>query len=262
MSRKSAFSLIELLVVIGIIGVLIGLVMPVLQQSRQRAQATVCASNLRQLAQATAIYAQDDPHGRYPISSFPVLPQQLLVMDPNNSWVYTMKSYVDTHALAVCPSDASVHWQIEKPYLPGRLREVSYGVNVLVTHECDIFPLWEPSPPFPGNTNKIEQPSRVIGYGEIHETNIGAVGDMITPANWGGYTTSIIPGQPRSPANMDSQFRYHVASTRHNNKPQWSYLDGHVAGQSREEVYDPGTYDFDNETGQWNRNRFHPMIAR
>jgi prepilin-type N-terminal cleavage/methylation domain-containing protein len=54
------FSLIELLVVIGIIAILIGILLPVMARVRDAGKATVCLSNMRQLALATTGYYNDN----------------------------------------------------------------------------------------------------------------------------------------------------------------------------------------------------------
>lgn len=63
--RAHAFTLIELLTVIAIVGILAAILIPVVSRVRASARATECVSNLRQLSSAATLYAQDN-RGRLP----------------------------------------------------------------------------------------------------------------------------------------------------------------------------------------------------
>src|SRR5437762_602216 len=64
-SRRRAFTLIEVLVVIGIIAILMAIILPTMERVRHRAYIADCASNLRQIGQALVSYCNEN-RGNYP----------------------------------------------------------------------------------------------------------------------------------------------------------------------------------------------------
>lgn len=80
-----AFTLIELLAVIGIVGVLVAIIMTVVGSARRSADNTRCQSNLRQLGTAFLTYTTDH-RGRYPLSYNGT-------NNPDNNWWYAIGPY-------------------------------------------------------------------------------------------------------------------------------------------------------------------------
>src|SRR4051794_21209184 len=69
--RFSAFSIVELLVVIGIIAILISLMLPMLSNMWAAARVVNCQSNLRQLGQALYQYAHENGGWLIPVDADP-----------------------------------------------------------------------------------------------------------------------------------------------------------------------------------------------
>ena len=104
-SARGGFSLIELLVSIAIIGLLIALLLPAVQQSREAARRTQCQNNLKQLG--LALHNFHDTYGHFP-AAHSQNPSNLTVSygqpRPYNdqyyfTWLVRMLPYIDQSAL-------------------------------------------------------------------------------------------------------------------------------------------------------------------
>lgn len=117
---RHAFTLVELLVVIGVIGILAALLLPTLASSKVKARQANCISNMRQIGLAIRMYA-DDFQDKVPITFHSDEDHAPHGGDDTNggsdhihddhdheaTWINTLKPYLgDENRIRLCPADA------------------------------------------------------------------------------------------------------------------------------------------------------------
>jgi prepilin-type N-terminal cleavage/methylation domain-containing protein len=104
---NSAFTLIELLTVIAIIGILAAIIIPTVGKVRQSAKSAQCLSNLRQIGMAFNLYPVDNK-GRFPRAGLNPRP---IGSGSEVPWYVAITPYIQTAALSAtgkvlrCPSE-------------------------------------------------------------------------------------------------------------------------------------------------------------
>jgi prepilin-type N-terminal cleavage/methylation domain-containing protein/prepilin-type processing-associated H-X9-DG protein len=163
--RRRAFTLVELLVVIGIIAVLIALLLPSLQAAREQSRRIVCAGHLQQLGTAMMMYTQDN-QDLYPFAAGVDEKSEQF-----SDWVYwqgdrdprksAIARYINLQmATLICPSDLVENhsqFKVSKWRYP-----FSYTMNMKFSSFYGPPNFLPPKYPPPVRTSGVHTPSEKI----------------------------------------------------------------------------------------------------
>lgn len=146
---RRAFTLVELLVVLAILGVLTGILVPVVGMAMVKANQMACASNMRQIGSAIVLYANDNG-GALPPTTHTT--GALGASGRDESWIYQIGPYLgNLDRVRVCPADK----QERKDRILSEPGLTSYVLNDIIFDPEDDAGRWN-------NLNRIPHPSETL----------------------------------------------------------------------------------------------------
>ena len=210
--RLKAFTLIELLVVVAIIALLISILLPSLSRAREQARTVKCAANLRQIAMADIMYADEYDGWYIPIDSGTHYWQR-------NPHVHKLLGAPDGTGNTGWPSGLMCPSAPDHKISGGRIYQV-YALN--------------------GQWTKTVGPKEIPQLGIWGQRRQSVVRPqtsiMAVDATW--YQTDPYMTNPNTQWEVSGETdSSRSIAYRHNERVNAAHYDGHVASRSKDETY-------------------------
>ena len=154
MPNRRGFTLVEILVVIGILAVLFAILLPVFLRAKASARRAVCVTQLEQIAKATRMYADD--YERV------IVPARTAVPGTGRgiTWCVILQPYLRSEKILLCPDDPDPQPSAQSVCLPH-----SYGIN----YQLAFNSLWGPAP-FVTSIAQVQRVSDIILFFDMPGT--------------------------------------------------------------------------------------------
>lgn len=242
-NARSAFTLVELLVVVGVIVVLVGLLVPALAGVQRQSRTASDLSALRTLSMAHTAYMNVHkehfvdaglPHGG--------------AGSPLASFVTTLRPFLD-HPIALRgPLDQSSRWPADQggsadPAL-GPIRVTSYGLNNYISRNYSPAAALDGPGAGCDRLTEVRKPDETVCFLLMTEEGDFALADHPHVETWCGLSETQVPTMAATQVAINAVDRYKPARPSLSN---YSFLDGHTR-----------THEFDDLWIDCNRNRFDP----
>lgn len=208
--RAGGFSVVEILVAVAVLAVLVSLALPAIAAAQERSRAVSCLGRMREIGHAVLLHAQDN-QGRFPRSSHSAGANREVV------WTAALAPY-----LGAPPGGATTAWfnrEVRCPADTNRPGAPSYGLNVFFELQAGDSYIGRPATW--RTMSQVPSPARTILVAEAGNAAGGMTADHFMCHQWSGIAAA----------------RNAVASTRHNGRSNYLFVDGHVASLAIEETF-------------------------
>ena len=228
------FTLIELLVVIAIIAILAGILLPALQQARERARSIKCSGNLKQAVVCLLTYANDFDD----MSCGPRYINSAYASGTDRVWYGVVAYYLNSASYpnvwlwGVSPPNITpiLYCESDNITTTSGIKFNNYGYNGSISTNSASSSPGSCRGMDSRKTTKIRKPSNIMWIGD---------GPAMRDENYRYYASLGVLNNPSTASGLSGVRRIYNAM-RHNGKRSGNYafVDGHVTSKSLAEMED------------------------